>query len=223
MDSKLFVTALVKFIAGVVVIGAILFISAGTFDWWQAWLFMGILFIPMFIAGIVMMFKAPDLLRRRLNAKEEEGEQQLVQKLVGLMFVAVFVVAGLGRRFGWLQGPAWLSWVAAVVFLVAYAFYAEVMRENAYLSRTIEVQEGQTVVDTGFYGVVRHPMYSVTLVLFLVMPVVLGSPFALLIMLVYLPLIVKRIKNEEAVLAENLEGYAEYMTRVKWRLVPDVW
>ena len=223
MDAKLFFTALAKLLLGIVIVGALLFIPAGTFDWWQAWLFLGILFIPMLIAGIVMMVKAPDLLRKRLNAKEKEGEQQLVQRLSGLMFIAAFVVAGLGVRFGWLQGPAWLSWVGAVVFIVAYAFYAEVLRENAYLSRTIEVQEGQTVVDKGFYGVVRHPMYSVTLVLFLVMPVVLGSPFALLIMLVYLPIIVKRILNEEAFLAENLEGYAEYMARVKWRLVPDIW
>ena len=223
MDTKLLVTALIKLASGVVLIGALLFVPAGTFDWWQAWLFMGILFVPMFVAGIFMMFKAQDLLRKRLNAKEEEDEQKLVQTLAGLMFVAAFVVAGLGRRFGWIMFPDWASWVGAVVFLAAYGLYAEVMRENAYLSRTIEVQEGQHVVDTGMYGIVRHPMYSVTLVLFLVMPVVLGSPFALIVMLVYLPIIVKRILNEEKVLAEGLDGYAEYMTRITWRLVPGVW
>ena len=223
MDTKLLATALMKFALGVAVIGALLFVPAGTFDWWQAWLFLGILFVPMLVAGFVMMAKAPDLLRKRLNAKEEEDEQKLVQTLAGLMFVAAFVVAGLGVRFGWIMFPGWASWVGAVIFLVAYGLYAEVMRENAYLSRTIEVQEGQHVVDTGMYGVVRHPMYSVTLVLFLVMPVVLGSPFALVIMLVYLPIIVKRILNEEEVLSQGLEGYAEYMTRIKWRLVPGVW
>ena len=223
MDVKLLITALVKLVSGIILIGALLFVPAGTFNWWQAWLFMGILFVPMLAAGVFMMFKAQDLLRKRLNAKEEEPEQKTVQTLAGLMFIAAFVVAGLGVRFGWAMFPGWASWAGAAIFLAAYALCAEVMRENAYLSRTIEVQENQTVVDTGLYGIVRHPMYSVTLVLFLVMPVVLGSPFALVIMLVYLPIIVKRIKNEEAVLAAGLPGYAEYMGRVMWRLVPGVW
>ena len=223
MDGKLFATALTKFAAGVVVIGLLLFLPAGTIFWWQGWLFMGILFVPMFVAGLVMMAKAPDLLRKRLSAKEDEGEQRTVLALSALMFVAAFVVAGLGFRFGWPQLPAWASWVGAVLFLAAYALYAEVMRENAYLSRTIEVQGGQRVVDTGLYGIVRHPMYSATLLLFLSMPIVLGSPFSFVIMLAYLPIIAKRIRNEEEVLADGLEGYAEYLTRVKWRLIPHVW
>ena len=223
MDTKLLITALIKYASGVILIGALLFVPAGTLDWWQAWLFMGILFVPMLLAGFFMMAKAPELLRKRLNAKEKEDNQKIVQTLCGLTFVAAFVVAGLGVRFGWIMFPAWASWLAAVVFLAAYALYAEVMRENAYLSRTIEVQEGQHVVDTGMYGIVRHPMYSVTLVLFFVMPIVLGSPFALVVMLVYLPIIVKRIKNEEEVLSQGLEGYKEYLERVKWRLVPGIW
>ncbi len=223
MDGKLFATALTKFAAGVVVIGLLLFLPAGTIFWWQGWLFMGILFVPMFVAGLVMMAKAPDLLRKRLSAKEDEGEQRTVLALSALMFVAAFVVAGLGFRFGWPQLPAWASWVGAVLFLAAYALYAEVMRENAYLSRTIEVQGGQHVVDTGLYGIVRHPMYSTTLLLFLSIPIVLGSPFSFVIMLAYLPIIAKRIRNEEEVLADGLEGYAEYLTRVKWRLIPHVW
>ena len=223
MDGKLFATALTKFAAGVVIIGLLLFLPAGTIFWWQGWLFMGILFVPMFVAGLVMMAKAPDLLRKRLSAKEDEGEQRAVLALSGLMFVAAFVVAGLGVRFGWPQLPAWASWVGAVLFLAAYALYAEVMRENAYLSRTIEVQGGQRVVDTGLYGIVRHPMYSATLLLFLSMPIVLGSQFSFIIMLAYLPIIAKRIRNEEKVLAKGLEGYAEYLTRVKWRLIPHIW
>ncbi len=223
MDKKLFSTALGKFVAGVVIIGLLLFAPAGTLAWWQGWLFMGILFVPMFVAGLVMMRKAPDLLRKRLDAKEEESEQRTVLALSALMFVAAFVVAGLGIRFGWIELPSWVTWVGVVIFLVSYALYAEVMRENAYLSRTIEVQEGQHVVDTGMYGIVRHPMYSVTLFLFLSMPLVLGSPFSFIIMLFYLPIIIKRIRNEEEVLAVGLEGYEEYMTRVKWRLVPHVW
>lgn len=223
MDQKLFASALIKYASGIVVLGLLLFVPAGTLVWWQGWLLMGILFVPMFAAGLVMMAKAPDLLRKRLDAREEEGEQRTVVALSALMFTAAFVVAGLGVRWGWPMLPRWASYAGAAVFLVSYALYAEVMRENAYLSRTIEVQEDQHVVDTGLYGIVRHPMYSVTLWLFLSMPVVLGSPFAFVIMLAYLPLIAKRIRNEEQVLAEGLEGYSEYMTRVKWRLVPYVW
>ncbi len=215
--------ALRKFVAGVVIIGALLFLSAGTLAWWRGWLLMGILFVPMLLAGLVMLRKAPDLLQKRLQANETESEQRMVQRLSGLMFVAAFVVAGLGHRFGWPAFPDVVSKVAAAVFLVAYALYAEVMRENAYLSRTVEVQAGQQVVDTGLYGVVRHPMYSVTLLLFFSMPVVLGSPFACVIMLAYIPIIVARIRNEEKVLARGLKGYAQYQLRVRWRLVPFVW
>ena len=223
MDGKLFAQALLKFAAGVVVMGLLLFLPAGTFAWWQGWLLMGILFVPMFVAGFVMMAKAPDLLRKRLNNDEEEYEQRVVVAHSALMFIAAFVVAGLGVRFGWPMLPDWASWAGAVLFLASYALYAEVMRENAYLSRTIEVQEGQHVVDTGLYGIVRHPMYSATLVLFLSMPLVLGSAPAFAIMLVYLPIIAKRIRNEEQVLRAGLEGYEEYTGRVKWRLVPHVW
>ena len=223
MDTDLFKKALVKFAAGIVLVGLLLFLPAGTLGWWQGWLFMAILFVPMFVAGLVMMAKAPDLLRKRLDANEEQSEQRIVLALSALMFVASFVIAGLGVRFGWLVFPSWVSRIGAVVFLAAYALYAEVMRENAYLSRTVEVQEGQRVVDTGLYGIVRHPMYSATLFLFLSMPIVLGSPFSLVIMLIYLPIIVKRIRNEEAVLAEGLQGYRAYMRRVKWRLIPRVW
>ena len=223
MEAELFKKALIKFAAGIVLVGLLLFLPAGTLGWWQGWLFMAILFVPMFIAGLVMISKAPDLLRKRLDANEEQSEQRIVLALSALMFVASFVIAGLGVRFGWLVFPSWVSRIGAVVFLAAYALYAEVMRENAYLSRTVEVQEGQRVVDTGLYGIVRHPMYSATLFLFLSMPIVLGSPFSLVIMLIYLPIIVKRIRNEEAVLAEGLRGYRAYMQRVKWRLIPRVW
>ncbi|MBQ6455393.1 MAG: isoprenylcysteine carboxylmethyltransferase family protein [Eggerthellaceae bacterium] len=223
MDKNLFSAAIRKFVAGVVIVGLLLFVPAGTLAWWQGWLLMGILFVPMFAAGLVMMYKAPDLLRKRLDAREGESEQKAVLALSALMFVAAFVIAGLGVRFNWIMLPSWATWIGAVVFLASYGLYAEVMRENAYLSRTVEVQDGQHVVDTGLYGIVRHPMYSVTLFLFLSMPIVLGSPFSFIIMLVYVPIIVKRIRNEEEVLAEGLVGYDGYMTRVKWRLVPRIW
>lgn len=223
MDKKLFVQAIVKFLAGVVLVGALLFIPAGSFAYWQAWLFLGILFIPMFVAGLIMMAKNPELLRKRLNAKEEESEQKLVLALSGLMFIAAFVVAGLNYRFGWLPLPVWVPVVGAVLFLLAYVLYAEVLRENTYLSRTIEVQEGQKVIDTGLYGIVRHPMYMSTLLLFLAMPVVLGSLISLAIMLLYIPIIALRMRNEEKVLEEGLEGYREYKTRVKHKVIPFIW
>ena len=223
MDTALFRSAFAKFAAGFLVVAILLFLPAGTLAWWQAWLLVGILFAPMLVAGLVMMARAPGLLRSRLNAREEEAEQRAVVALSALMFIAAFVVAGLGRRFGWPTFPTWASWLGAVAFLVSYALYAEVMHENAYLSRTVGVQEGQRVVDTGLYGIVRHPMYSATVCLFLTMPVVLGSPFSLVIMLAYLPIIAKRIRNEERVLSEELEGYPEYLERVRWRLVPHVW
>ncbi|WP_165046326.1 isoprenylcysteine carboxylmethyltransferase family protein [Adlercreutzia sp. ZJ138] len=223
MDAALFRSALVKFVAGLLAVGLLLFLPAGTLSWWRGWLLVGVLFVPMFAAGLVMMAKAPDLLRIRLNAREEQAEQRTVVALSCLMFIAAFVVAGLGCRFDWPMLPEWASWAGAVVFLAAYALYAEVMRENAYLSRTIEVRQGQHVVDTGLYGIVRHPMYSATMLLFLSMPVVLGSPFSFVIMLAYVPIIAKRIRNEEKVLADELEGYPEYLRRVRWRLVPHVW
>lgn len=223
MDKKLFVQAVVKFLAGVVLVGALLFIPAGSFAYWQAWLFLGILFIPMFVAGLIMMAKNPELLRKRLNAKEEESEQKLVLALSGLMFITAFVVAGLNYRFGWLPLPVWVPIVGAVLFLLAYVLYAEVLRENTYLSRTIEVQEGQKVIDTGLYGIVRHPMYMSTLLLFLAMPVVLGSLISLAIMLLYIPIIALRMRNEEKVLEEGLEGYRQYKTRVKHKVIPFIW
>lgn len=184
---------------------------------------MGILFIPMFIAGLVMMKKSPDLLRKRLDAKEEQDEQKAVLVLSGLMFLAAFIVAGLNHRFQWIVLPDWVSYAAAVVFLLAYALYAEVLRENAYLSRTVEVQENQHVIDTGLYGVVRHPMYMSTLFLFFAMPLVLGSVISFAIMLLYIPIIAKRISNEEEVLAEGLEGYSEYREKVKYKVIPFIW
>ena len=220
MDAKLLTQALAKVSLGIVLMGLLLFLPAGSFRYWQGWLLMGILFVPMFIAGFVMLFKNPDLLRKRLNAKEEEKEQKTVVALSGLLFI---VVAGLNWRFRWCVLPDWAVWVAAGLFLLCYLLYAEVLRENTYLSRTIEVQENQKVIDTGLYGIVRHPMYMATTVLFLAMPLVLASPISFLIMLLYLPLIARRIKNEESVLEEGLEGYKEYKTRVKYRVIPFIW
>jgi protein-S-isoprenylcysteine O-methyltransferase Ste14 len=221
--NKLFLQALGKFLLGVVVIGLLLFLPAGSLQYWQGWLLMGILFVPMFCAGLVMMAKNPELLRKRLNAKEEEKEQRTVVKLSGLLFVAAFVVAGLNWRFGWCVLPDWAVWVSAALFLVCYLLYAEVLRENTYLSRTIEVQENQKVIDTGLYGIVRHPMYMATTVLFLTMPLVLASPISFFIMLGYLPVIAKRIRNEEKVLEEGLDGYSEYKKKVKYRILPLIW
>ncbi len=223
MTLKLFIQAIVKILCGILVLGLLLFLPAGTLRWYNAWLFMGILFIPMFAAGIVMMLKNPELLRKRLNVKERESEQRSVIMLSGIMFICGFVLAGLDFRFGWLTLPKWVSVAAAVIFLLAYLLYAEVLRENAYLSRTVEVQENQKVVDTGLYGIVRHPMYMSTLLLFLAMPLVLGSLPAFAVFLVYPVIIAKRIKNEEQVLEKGLEGYSEYVKRVKYRLIPFIW
>lgn len=221
--GKLFIQACGKFFSGLLLAGLLLFVPVGTIHYWNAWLLIGILFVPMFFAGIVMLFRSPDLLRKRLNAKETESEQKQVIAWSGLMFLAAFVLAGLNFRFKWIVMPDWLVWLAAALFLFAYLLYAEVLRENVWLSRTIEVQENQKVIDTGLYGVVRHPMYMVTLLLFLSMPLVLGSPLSFLIMLAYIPLIARRIRNEEKVLAEGLEGYEEYRMRVKYRLIPFIW
>ena len=223
MDTKLFVQAIVKFLSGLVMVALLLFLPAGTLAWWQAWLLIGILFIPMFIAGLIMMKKTPDLLRRRLDVREKQGEQKTVIALSGLMFLAAFIVAGLNFRYGWIVLPSWVSIASAVVFLLAYALYAEVLRENVWLSRTVEVQENQKVVDTGLYGIVRHPMYMSTLLLFLSMPLVLGSVISFVIILAYIPIIAKRIRNEEQVLENGLEGYAEYKKRVRYKVIPFVW
>ncbi len=223
MNAKLFFQAIVKFLSGLLLVGFLLFLPAGTFAYPQAWLLIGILFLPMFVAGLVMMRRNPELLRKRLNAKEDQAEQKSVIFLSGLMFLAAFLLAGLNFRFGWLVLPTWVSWAAAVLFLLAYALYAEVLRENAYLSRTIEVQDNQKVIDTGLYGIVRHPMYMSTLILFLAMPLVLGSLISFVVMLAYLPIIAKRIRNEEQVLEEGLDGYREYKTRVRWKVIPFIW
>ena len=223
MTKKLFVGAITKFLLGVVLVGVLIFLPAGTFSFFNGWLLMGILFVPMFAAGIVMMFKNPGLLKSRLDAKEKQQEQSLVVKLSGLMFVVGFIVAGLGVRFGWYVLPSGVAIGGAVVFLAAYLLYAEVLRENTYLSRTIQVQEDQKVIDTGLYGLVRHPMYSVTLLLFLSMPVVLGSVYSFVIFLAYPLIIAKRIKHEEEFLEKELAGYYDYKQKVKYRLIPFVW
>ncbi len=223
MTMKLFIGAITKFLLGVVLVGVLIFLPAGTFSFFNGWLLMGILFIPMFFAGIVMMFKNPNLLKSRLDAKEKQQEQSLVVKLSGLMFLAGFVVAGFGVRFGWYVLPKPVVIVAAVMFIIAYILYAEVLRENTYLSRTIEVQENQKVIDTGLYGIVRHPMYSVTLLLFLSMPLVLGSVYSFIIFLAYPFIIAKRIKHEEEFLEKELNGYREYKQKVKYRLIPFIW
>lgn len=223
MTKKLFFEAIIKFLLGVVLVGLLVFLPAGSVDFIGGWIFMGVLFIPMFIAGIVMMIKNPSLLKSRLDGKEKEKDQSLVVKLSGLMFIAGFIVAGLDFRFGWSNLPLGVSIGAGAVFLVAYALYAEVLRENTYLSRTIEVRENQTVIDTGLYGIVRHPMYAVTLLLFMAMPVILGSVYALIIFLTYPLIIAKRIKGEEAFLEMELEGYCEYKKKVKYRLIPFIW
>lgn len=224
MDKgKLFDQAIVKFLLGVILLGVLLFLPAGSFAYWNAWLLMGILFVPMFIAGLVLMAKNPSLLQKRLDAREKEAEQKSVVALSGLMFLSAFIVAGLDWRFGWTNMPVWVAWIATGLFLLSYLLYAEVLRENTYLSRTIEVQEDQKVIDTGLYGLVRHPMYMATLVLFLSMPLVLGSLYAFLIMLVYIPIIAKRIRNEEKVLEKGLPGYKEYKQKVKYKVIPFIW
>ena len=223
MTAKLFIQAILKFLLGVLLVGALIFLPAGSLAFFPGWLLMGILFIPMFFAGIVMMIKNPDLLKSRLDAKEKQKDQSMVIKLSGLMFLAGFIVAGLGFRFGWFILPKIVTICAAVVFLFAYVLYAEVLRENTYLSRAIKVQENQRVIDTGLYAIVRHPMYSVTLLLFLSMPIVLGSAYSFIIFLAYPFIIAKRIKGEEAFLEKELPGYTEYKQKVKYRLIPFIW
>ena len=222
-NKNLFIEGISKFLLGVVLIALLIFLPAGSLSYVNGWIFMGILFVPMFLAGLVMMAKSPDLLRSRLKAKEKEKDQSLVVKLSGLMFLVGFIVAGLNYRFGWHVLSLKTSIIGAGVFLFAYLLYAEVLRENAYLSRTIEVQENQKVVDTGLYGIVRHPMYSTTIILFLSMPIVLGSIYSFIIFLVYPIIIGMRIKGEEAFLEKELEGYKEYKNKVKYRMIPFIW
>lgn len=220
---KLFLSALAKFVLGVILVGVLVFVPAGTLHFFNGWLFMAILFVPMFLAGIVMLFKNPELLKERLDAKEKQKDQSIVVKLSGLMFIAGFIVAGLNYRFDWYVVPKSVVIVATAFFLLAYALYGEVLRENTYLSRTIKVQENQKVIDTGLYGIVRHPMYSATLLLFLAMPLVLGSVYAFAIFLVYPFIIAKRIKGEEEYLTAYLDGYEAYKEKVKYRLLPFIW
>lgn len=223
MDAQLARSAFAKFAAGVVLVGVLLFLPAGSFSYRAGIVFMIVLFVPMLLAGIVMMAVKPDLLRRRLEAREEQAEQKGVIAASGVMFIAAFIVAGLTYRFGWTSFPAWVERMGIVIFLIGYALFAEVLRENEYLSRTVRVSEGQHVVDTGLYGIVRHPMYAATIVLFLSMPLVLDAPISLVIMLAYIPIISRRIANEEEVLEHDLEGYGDYKNRVRFRMIPFIW
>lgn len=223
MSKGLFFQAVFKFILGAAAVGVLIFLPAGTLHYPNGWLLMGILFVPMFLAGIIMMIKNPALLQKRLNAREKQSEQGLVIKLSGLMFVAGFVLAGLSFRFGWVMLPGAVSWAGAALFLLSYLMYGEVLRENTYLSRTVEVQQGQRVIDTGLYGIVRHPMYSATVVLFLSMPLVLGSGLSFAVFLFYPLIIARRIVNEEALLERELEGYSEYKNKVRYKIIPFVW
>ena len=220
---KLVTEALMKFFCGLLLVGLLLFLPAGTFAYTYGWLLIGLLFVPMLIAGFVMLFKSPEFLKKRLDAKEKQAAQKGVLAFSGLMFIAGFVVAGLDFRFGWSNMPGWVTVVASVLFLAAYGLYAEVMRENAYLSRTVKVEPGQTVVDTGLYGIIRHPMYMATLLLFLAMPLVLGSWYALIAFASYPAIIVVRLKDEEDLLTRDLPGYEAYKKKVKYRLIPFIW
>ena len=223
MKNNLFLQALKKIIAGFVAIGVLLFLPAGTLHYWNAWLLVAVLFTPMLLLGVVMLFRSPKLLEKRLDTKEKVDEQKWVVALSGIMFLAVFVVAGFNFRYSWYSLPEYLIWIGVCVFLLSYLMYAEVMRENAFLSRTIEIQENQKVIDTGLYGVVRHPMYSATLLMFLSIPLILGSMISFVIMLAYIPIIAIRMRSEEKILEEGLEGYKEYKQRVRYKVIPFVW
>ena len=220
MSIKLFFHAIIKYILGVLIVGILLFIPANSFNYWNGWLFMGLLFIPMFIAGIVLMIKNPELLKKRLDVKEKGSEQKLVILYSSIMFILGFIIAGLNYRFGWIKLPNIVIIISSVLFIIAYVLYAEVLRENTYLSRVIEVQENQKVIDSGLYGIVRHPMYAITILLFLTMPLILGSIISFIIFLAYPFIIVKRIDNEEKVLENDLKGYKEYKMKVKYKLIP---
>ena len=223
MTRKLFVQAMTKFLLGVAAVGLLIFLPAGTLRFSQGWLLMGVLFVPMFLAGLFLMARDPDRLRRRLDAREKEMAQRSVLLLSGLMFIAAFLLAGLSFRFGWLRFTYWVSVLGTVLFLLGYGLYALVLKENAYLIRTVKVEAGQKLVDTGLYGLVRHPMYAATLLLFLSMPLILGSLLSFLVMLAYPCLLVRRIRNEEEVLLRELPGYEAYRRRVRWRLIPFLW
>lgn len=223
MDIKLFFQAIIKFLLGLLIIGALLFISANSFEYWNGWLFIALLFIPMFIAGIVLMIKNPELLRKRLNSKEKEKDQKNVIIFSGLMFLSGFIIAGMNYRYNWIKTPNIVVFISSALFILAYILYAEVLKENTFLSRTIEVQENQKVIDTGLYGLVRHPMYAVTILLFLTIPLILGSIISFIIFLAYPIIIAKRIKNEEKVLEKDLKGYSEYKKKVKYKIIPFIW
>ena len=223
MNIKLFIQAIIKYIFGVLIVGNLLFIPANSFEYWNGWLFMGLLFIPMFVAGIILMIKNPELLRKRLNAKEKESEQKQVILFSAVMFLLGFIVAGLNYRYKWIEIPNSVTIISSILFVIAYILYAEVLRENTYLSRTIEVQENQKVIDTGLYGIVRHPMYAVTILLFLTIPLILGSIISFIIFLIYPIIIAKRIKTEEKVLERDLKGYKEYKNKVKYKIIPLIW
>ena len=223
MKIKLFIQAIIKFTLGITIIGILIFAPAQTINYWNGWLLMGLLFIPMFIAGIIMIIKSPNLLEKRLNAKEKEQEQKKVILYSGLMFLSGFIIAGLNYRYNWIMIPNIVVIISSIIFILAYIIYAEVLRENEYLSRTIEVQENQKVIDTGLYGIVRHPMYGATILLFLTMPLILGSIISFVIFLIYPFIISKRIKNEEEVLERELVGYTEYKNKVKYKMIPFIW
>ena len=223
MDIKLFFQAIIKYVFGVLIVGGLLFIPAKSFEYWNGWLFLGLLFIPMLVAGIILMIKNPELLRKRLNAKEQQNEQKWVILFSGLMFISGFTVAGLNYRYQWIDMPNIVVILSSILFIIAYILYAEVLRENTYLSRTIEVQENQKVIDTGLYGIVRHPMYAVTILLFLTIPLILGSIISFIIFLIYPFIIAKRIKNEEVILEKDLNGYSEYKKKVRYKIIPFIW
>ncbi len=223
MDIKLFFQAITKFLLGLIIVGLLLFVPAGSLDYWNGWLFIVLLFVPMFIAGIILMVKNPELLKKRLNAKETENEQKQVVLFSGIMFLSGFIVAGLNYRYNWIKMPKIVIIISSILFLIEYILYGEVLRENTYLSRTIKIQDNQKVVDTGLYGIIRHPMYAVTIFLFLTMPLILGSVISFAIFLIYPILIVKRINNEEKVLEKDLKGYKEYKTKVKYKIIPFIW
>jgi len=223
MNAKLLLEAIFKFLLGLIIVGLLLFLPAGSLHYLNGWIFIGILFIPMFIAGIIMFFKNPELLKSRLNAKEKEKDQKEVVLLSALMFSVGFVIAGLNYRFNWIEMPKIIVVISIILFLAAYILYAEVLRENAFLSRTIETKDNQKVVDEGLYRVIRHPMYMITIILFLTMPLILGSFISFIIFLIYPFIIVKRIKNEEIILEKELKGYKEYKQKVKYRLIPFIW
>ena len=220
MSIKLFFHAIIKYILGVLIVGIFLFIPANSFNYWNGWLFMSLLFIPMFMAGIVLMIKNPELLKKRLDVKEKESEQKVVILYSSIMFILGFIIAGLNYRYSWIMLPNIVVIISSALFIIAYILYAEVLRENTYLSRVIEVQENQKVIDSGLYGIVRHPMYAITILLFLTMPLVLGSVFSFIIFMIYPFIIIKRIKNEEEVLERDLKGYKEYKMKVKYKIIP---